>query len=96
MSRKSVEEMFEPLAKALVKAQMRASLYVWDAFHDRYLISNLAGLSIPNGFDTDEKKGSAKTTFSLISTSDRVDVEREFDPNSGEHHLLFGGPISLG
>ena len=31
---------------------LRAEVFVWDDFHDRYLISNLVGILLPNGFDT--------------------------------------------
>ena len=74
---------------------MRAELFIWDDFHDRHLISNLIGLTLSNGFDIEEKKGS-KITFAQISGAVRDDVIREFDANSGEHHLLFEGPIMLG
>lgn len=95
LTRRAVEEMFLPLVQALRKAGMRAELFIWDDFHDRHLISNLIGLTLSNGFDIEEKKGS-KITFAQISGAVRDDVIREFDANSGEHHLLFEGPIMLG
>ncbi|QJW85257.1 hypothetical protein HK414_23205 [Ramlibacter terrae] len=31
-------------------------IFVWDEFHDRYLISNLMGISVPYGFDTSARE----------------------------------------
>ena len=42
----------ERLAKTLRTAGLRAEIFIWDDFHDRYLISNLIGISLSNGFDT--------------------------------------------
>ena len=43
------------LSGRLRAAGLQAEVFVWDDFHDRYLISNLVGISLPNGFDTDGK-----------------------------------------
>ena len=70
----------------LAKAQLNLNVYIWDDFHDRYLISNLAGISLQNGFDTTTKKD-AKTTWCLMSRADRDDVQKEFATNSVMHSL---------
>ena len=73
------------LAVPLRNASVRAEVFVWDDFHDRYLISNLIGISLPNGFDT----GGAHrhTHWTRLGRNDRDDVQREFDPASGRHTL---------
>lgn len=72
------------LASRLRGAGLRARVFVWDDFHDRYLISNLIGISLPNGFDT---KANQTTTWSRLGRKDRDDVRREFHPDTGSHKL---------
>lgn len=60
-------------------------VFVWDDFHDRYVISNLVGISVPNGFDV--ASGTARTTWTRLGRQDRDDLQREFDPASGRHKL---------
>ena len=60
--------------------------YIWDDFHDRYMISNLVGISIPNGFDTTAASNSM-TTWTRLGRDDRDDIQREFDPASERHKL---------
>lgn len=65
-------------------AGLRVEVFVWDDFHDRYLISNLIGISLSNGFDT----GPASTTcWTRLGRDDRDGVQREFDPSSNRHAL---------
>lgn len=67
-------------------AGLHAEVFIWDDFHDRYLISNLIGVSLPNGFDTTRNPDSI-TRWTRLGRSDRDDVQREFDPASGRHAL---------
>ena len=60
--------------------------YIWDDFHDRYMISNLVGISLPNGFDTTAASNSM-TTWTRLGRDDRDDIQREFDPASERHKL---------
>lgn len=75
----------DTLGKELQAAGLQVDVFVWDWFHDRYLISNLIGISLPNGFDT--SRGEDLTTWSRIGLRQRDDVQREFDPASGRHRL---------
>ena len=75
----------DKLGKALQAAGLQADVFVWNWFHDRYLISNLIGISLPNGFDT--SRGEDLTTWTRIGLRQRDDVQREFDPASGRHRL---------
>lgn len=72
------------LSGPLVKAGLIANIFIWDDFHDRYLISDLVGINIPYGFDT-TKAPDAVTTWSRLGRVDRDDIQREFDPASGRH-----------
>jgi hypothetical protein len=55
-------------------------------FHDRYLITNLVGILIPNGFDVTNNPRDV-TTWSRIGRKERDDIQREFDPASNRHRL---------
>lgn len=77
----------QPLANALQVAGIAAEVFIWDDFHDRYVISDLMGILVPNGFDTTGAPNS-QTTWSRLGRPERDDIQREFDPNAGRHVLL--------
>jgi hypothetical protein len=77
----------DTLAARIASAGLRLRVYVWDDFHDRYLISNLMGLLIPNGFDTTNDPSKIGTTWTRLGRDDRDDVQREFDPAARVHTL---------
>ena len=54
------------LSPILQPKGLNAEVFIWDDFHDRYLISNLIGILIPNGFDvtTDPNDTTTWTRFS--------------------------------
>jgi hypothetical protein len=74
------------LAGPLAMAGLQATVFVWDDFHDRYLISNLLGISLPNGFDT-TKDPKSVTTWTRLGRTERDDIQKEFDEASGRHTL---------
>ncbi len=61
-------------------------VFIWDDFHDRFLITNLMGISLPNGFDVDSTPDSI-TTWTRLGRDNRDDVQREFDPALMRHAL---------
>lgn len=71
---------------ALRAAGLKAEVFIWDDFHDRYLLSNLIGVSMQNGFDT-TGKAADPTTWSRLGRQQHDDVQREFDEASGAHKL---------
>lgn len=75
------------LSKPLETAGLEAKVFVWDDFHDRYLISNLVGINVPNGFDTTNQPGSM-TTWTRLGRDDRDDIQREFDHPASNRHKL--------
>ena len=82
---------FEPLfrdnlANCLHAVGLQAKFFIRDNFHDRYLISNLVGISLPNGFDTTSDPNSV-TRWTRLGRNDRDGVQREFDPASQRHTL---------
>lgn len=78
--------MFNAWEEPLRRAGLSVEIFVWDDFHDRYLISNLVGISVPNGFDTTTSSNQT-TTWTRLGRSDRDDIQREFDPSAGRHDL---------
>jgi len=74
------------LSGAMQTAGLVMEVFVWDDFHDRYLISDLAGISLQNGFDTTNAQN-AVTTWTRLGRKDRDDIQREFDPASNRHKL---------
>ena len=59
-----------------VLRKLDIKVFVWDEFHDRYLISNLMGISVPYGFDTSKKED--ETRWTMLSPEDADDVRVEF------------------
>ena len=74
------------LENHLRTAGLQIEVFVWDDFHDRYLISNLIGISLLNGFDTTARPND-RTTWNRLGRDDRDDVQREFDKASRQHKL---------
>jgi len=54
-------------------------IFLWDEIHDRYLISDLIGISLPYGFATTAAPN-ATTTWTRLGRADRDLVQRDFDP----------------
>ena len=79
---------FDPV---LSQSNLKAEVFIWDDFHDRYLISNLGGILVPYGFDTSTNP--TLTTWSRLGRSDRDDVQREFARESNKHKLQFNFTI---
>ncbi len=78
---------FRVLAGPLRDAGLGAEVFIWSDFHDRYLLSNLVGISLPNGFDVSGAAGVA-TTWTRLGGEDRDDVQREFDPDARPDALV--------
>lgn len=86
------EGRFAPLSAALKAMGIKAVVYIWDDFHDRFLLTNHIGVSMTNGFDTDGDP-KARMVWNRLDRAAADDVQREFDPGSGMHKKLFDFPI---
>ena len=75
------------LGDVLRTAGLRANVFIWNDFHDRYLISNLVGIALPNGFDTTTDRRSV-TRWTRLGRNDRDDVRREFHRNNQRHEFV--------
>jgi hypothetical protein len=65
---------------------LKVEVFLWDDFHDRFLASNLIGLSWSNGFDTTAAP-SASVTIARLSRNDAAELQKEFSQNSPKHEL---------
>lgn len=74
------------MSQQLKQAGLTAHVFIWDDFHDRYIISDLIGIGMLNGLDT--TKSNAKTTWLRLSRTDRDDIQSEFTPATSGIRVL--------
>lgn len=82
----ALEVMFkQALLPAVTAAKVNVEVFIWDDFHARYIVSDLIGILMENGFDT--TAANVVTTWARLGRQTRDDVMREFDPASNRHVL---------
>jgi hypothetical protein len=87
-------EAFESLQQPLKNAGLSADVFIWDQFHDRFIVTNLIGVLMSNGFDV-SRNPNEMTTWARLDRSNREQLQREFDhPNNAFHELR--GNFSVG
>lgn len=87
-----VEAALKPgLASVAAHTGAGFEVFLWDAIHDRYLISDLVGISLPHGFATTTDP-TAFTTWTRLGRNDRDAVQREFDPATRQPRHRFTIP----
>jgi len=74
------------MATDLSGAGLEVEVFIWDDFHDRYIITDLIGIGLQNGLDT-TADANAVTTWNRLGRPERDDIQREFDPASIRHSL---------
>jgi hypothetical protein len=74
--------------KDLASAGLQVEIFVWDDHHDRYLITDLIGIEMGNGYDTTSNSNDI-TTWSRLGRATRDDIQREFDPAANRHVLRY-------
>lgn len=87
---------FAPLDAELRAMGLPVEVHIWDRFHDRFLITDIVGVGLLNGFDT-APGGRRKTTWVRLGRTGRDGRQREFDPAASfrRHHFSFRiGPES--
>jgi hypothetical protein len=80
---------FQTLSLDLKNANLIAQVFFWDDFHDRYLITNIIGINLNNGFNTDK----TWTTWTKLSKSDRNHINDEFKLDSVGKKSLVGNHL---
>lgn len=63
-------------------------VFLWDNFHDRYLISDLIGIQLANGFDTPQA-GNTWTTWTRLGRKTRDEIQRQFDPAQAGDRIKY-------
>jgi|AntAceMinimDraft_16_1070373.scaffolds.fasta_scaffold02356_3 hypothetical protein len=75
-------------SELLIKLGLSVDIFIWDKFHNRYLITDIIGIQLTNGFDTDTDPN-AYDTWGRLDSDDRDDVMREHDPACNRHKLQY-------
>lgn len=81
------------LGQTVLQMGLHVEVFLWNDFHDRYLISNLIGIPIPNGFDAETNP--SITRWARLDSEHRTSVEKEFDQTSVMHRLVVS-PFRVG
>ena len=82
----------DALADLLSAAGLQAEVFIWRDFHDRYVISDLAGIGLLNGLDVSMAPDDF-TTWHRLGRDDRDDIQREFNPAARPDDLVERFPI---
>jgi hypothetical protein len=90
---KEVVAALQPSIQAVAKgAGISVEVFLWDNIHDRYLITDLIGISLPHGFGT-TRAPNTQTTWARLGRNDRDLVQREYDAahRQPRHRFTVGG-----
>lgn len=89
---------FTSLSKTLQSLKLMAEVFFWDDFHDRYLITDIVGVSVPAGFDITGKLGDW-STWGRLGREDKDKIQRLFDPatraGSLKWRFSIGEPVCV-
>ncbi len=88
-SEADAKQQFQNLSPVLKNANLTAQVFFWDDFHDRYLITDIIGINLNNGFNTDNKL----TTWTKLSKLNRNNINDEFKPDSLRKKSLVGNHL---
>ena len=70
---------FAQLGGILASWGLTAEIFFWIDFHERYLITDVIGISVPAGFDVTAKPDEW-TTWGRLGRDDKDKIQRMFDP----------------
>lgn len=79
---------FDPLNQTLRGAGLKAQVFLWEDFHDRFLIADVIGLSVSAGFDTPANPND-NATWTRLGRDGKEAKQREFDPATRPAALKF-------
>lgn len=77
--RQAWEANFLPLGEALRALGLTAEVFCWDDFHDRFMISDVVGLSAAAGFDV-KNEPNYLTVWTRLGRDDKDRWQLQFDP----------------
>jgi hypothetical protein len=70
---------FAKFGEVLLNRGLSADVFFWDDFHERYLITDIVGVSVPAGFDITGRPDDP-STWGRLGRADRDNIQRQFDP----------------
>ena len=70
---------FMSLGNTLQSLNLTMEVFLWDDFHERYLITDIIGVSVPAGFDITGKPDDW-STWGRLGREDKDKIQRLFDP----------------
>ena len=86
---------FDSWSERLKSAGLTAEVFLWEEMHDRFLISDLLGISLPYGFDI--ASGAAQTTtWTRLGPAQRDQIQKSFDRACGSQRLVGSFQIGAG
>ena len=93
LTTKEWQAQFQPLSQQLSLIGLKATVFLWSDFHDRFLISNLVGISVPHGFDVSTRPNDL-TPWTRLGKLDRARWQLEFDEAGAGLRLI--GKFEIG
>jgi hypothetical protein len=79
---------FAPLGQYLSTVGLQAEVFGWEDFHERYLITDIVGISVPAGFDVTGKPNDW-STWGRLGRDDKDKFQRLFDPAKRQEKWRF-------
>jgi len=79
---------FAELGQKLRGFGITAEVFGWDDFHERYLIADVIGISVPAGFDVTGKQDDW-STWGRLGRDDKDKIQRLFDPAARQGSLKW-------
>lgn len=79
---------FAGLHGALRTLNLVGEVFCWDDFHERYLIADVVGISVPAGFDVTARQNDF-STWGRLGREDKDKIQRLFDPAARGAALKF-------
>jgi hypothetical protein len=79
---------FAALGRALEPQRLTAEVFCWDDFHERYLIADVVGISVPAGFDV-TRRANDWSTWGRLGRGDKDKIERLYDPAARQPKYRF-------
>jgi hypothetical protein len=79
---------FAALGRDLKTQRLTAEVFCWDDFHERYLVSDVVGISVPAGFDVTPKPNDL-STWGRLGRDGKDKIQRLYDPAARQPKWRF-------
>ncbi len=75
---------FAAWSNQLEAAGITCEVYIWPDVHDRFLVTDIISINLPNGFDI-AKRAHAPTRWTRLTQQDQERLQKEYDPSCRMH-----------